>query len=283
MRQRVLSAAVFVPLVAVIFLAGQPWLSIGLAALGAIAAWEASRLVRQAGFSAERVIAIVGAPVAVLGMPLVGERLGVTAGFVGIVVIAAAIAAFRRPEPREGFLAWLGTIVATLYPSMLAFVAGILVVAPPIPGTSPLGGLLDDGRVWLLLLVATVWAYDTFAYLVGKTYPRGRFLSHISPFKTWSGVVGGTVTAVVVSGVLVAAAGQPLLGGLVIGILVAVTAQAGDVAESLLKRAAGAKDSSGLIPGHGGVLDRIDSFLFAAPALYVALTWVQLVFPVATP
>jgi phosphatidate cytidylyltransferase len=119
--------------------------------------------------------------------------------------------------------------------------------------------------------VLTVWAFDTFAYVAGRTFGRGRFLNHISPNKTWSGVLGGTAAAVLVSGLLAFAAGQWLPGGLVLGLLVAVAAQAGDVAESLLKRAAGAKDSGALIPGHGGILDRVDSFLFAAPAVYVYL------------
>jgi phosphatidate cytidylyltransferase len=116
-----------------------------------------------------------------------------------------------------------------------------------------------------------VWSFDTFAYLSGRTFRRGRFLNHISPNKTWSGVIGGTVAAIVVGGALAAAAGQWLPGGMLMGLLVAVAGQAGDVAESMLKRTAGAKDSSNLIPGHGGILDRTDSFLFAAPVVYAYL------------
>jgi phosphatidate cytidylyltransferase len=117
----------------------------------------------------------------------------------------------------------------------------------------------------LLVLVLTVWGFDTFAYLSGRTFKRGRFLNHISPNKTWSGVIGGTIAAALICGALTWGAGRSPLGGAVLGLAIAVTAQAGDVAESLLKRAAGQKDSGTLIPGHGGVLDRTDSFLFAAP------------------
>ena len=116
-----------------------------------------------------------------------------------------------------------------------------------------------------------MWAFDTFAYVVGRAHGRGRFLNHISPNKTWSGVIGGSVAAVVVAGSLAWASGQAILGGLLLGLVVAVAAQAGDVAESMLKRAAGAKDSGGLIPGHGGVLDRVDSFLFAGPVVLAYL------------
>ena len=129
---------------------------------------------------------------------------------------------------------------------------------------------------WLLVLVLTVWSFDTFAYLSGRTFKKGRFLNHISPNKTWSGVIGGTVAAVIVGGFLAWAAGQEWWGGMLMGLFVAIAGQAGDVAESMLKRTAGAKDSSNLIPGHGGILDRVDSFLFAAPVVYIYLLIIAL-------
>ena len=141
--------------------------------------------------------------------------------------------------------------------------------------TPLLHGWFDAGRTWLLVLVLTVWSFDTFAYLSGRTFKRGRFLNHISPNKTWSGVIGGTVAAVLVGGLLATAAGQWLPGGLLMGFLVAVAGQAGDVAESMLKRTAGVKDSGTLIPGHGGILDRVDSFLFAAPVVFGYLVFVS--------
>ena len=159
------------------------------------------------------------------------------------VIVIAAIDAFRRPEARDGFLAWMATSFGALYVALLAFMAGILVIAPAVPAGAAFANVLDAGRIWLLVLVLSVWSFDTFAYLAGRTFKRGHFLNHISPNKTWSGVIGGTVAAIVVAGLLTWAAGQNVLGGLLLGLLVAITAQSGDVAESLLKRAAGAKDS----------------------------------------
>ena len=185
-----------------------------------------------------------------------------------VVVVVAAIDGFRRPEVHDGFLVWMSTVFGVTYVSMLAFMAAILVWAPPVPDDALLGGFLDDGRIWLLVLVLTVWSFDTFAYLSGRTFKRGRFLNHISPNKTWSGVIGGTVAAALVAAVLTYAAGQWWPGGLLLGLAVAIAGQAGDVAESMLKRTAGAKDSSNLIPGHGGILDRVDSFIFAAPVVF---------------
>lgn len=276
LRQRLLSAAILAPIVVLILLAGDPWLTIGVAVLALVAVHETFRLLALAGLPGERVIGLVAAPVAVLGMPFMGHRPGVIAVYMASVIIVAAIAAFRRRQPRDGFLAWVGTSFGTLYISLLAFLPATAAIAPAIAPGAPFGGILNAGLVWLLVLLLTVWSFDTFAYLAGRTLKRGRFLDHISPSKTWSGVIGGTLAAVMVCALLVAGTGQHALGGMALGLLIAVTAQAGDVAESLLKRAAGAKDSGSLIPGHGGVLDRVDSFLFAAPAMYAGLTLIQL-------
>jgi CDP-diglyceride synthetase len=204
--------------------------------------------------------------VAVLGLASPPE--GAALAFVGGVLVVAGMAAFRHPEVRDGFVAWMSTTFGALYVSLLAFLAGVLAIAPAIPGYAVLHGYLDAGRTWLLLLVATVWTFDSLAYVSGRTFQRGRFFPHISPNKTMSGVIGGTIAAVVMAGLLVWAAGGGPIGGMILGLLIAITAQSGDLAESMLKRAAGAKDSGSLIPGHGGILDRVDSFLFAAPAMF---------------
>ena len=130
---------------------------------------------------------------------------------------------------------------------------------------------LGAERGWVLLLLLAVWSYDTGAYLVGKQFGRAKFLTHISPSKTYAGLVGGIVATTVVVALMLWGLGQTPLHAILLGPLVALVAQAGDLAESMLKRASGAKDSGTLIPGHGGMLDRVDSFLFAAPimTLYV--------------
>lgn len=268
MRQRLLSAAVLVPVVLVVFLAGQPWLALGIAALAFAGGWEAARLLRGAGLPAEAAIVVVAPPMAALGLGLASLPEGVTLAFVAAVIVVGGMVGFRHPEVRDGFMAWMATSFGALYVSLLAFLAGILAVAPAIPAAAPFHGLLDAGRTWLLVLVATVWTFDSLAYVSGRTFKRGRFFPHISPNKTMSGVIGGTIGAIVVAGLLVWAAGGGPVVGMLLGLLIAVTAQSGDLAESMLKRAAGAKDSGSLIPGHGGILDRVDSFLFAAPVMF---------------
>jgi phosphatidate cytidylyltransferase len=268
MRERTISAAVIAAVVIGVFLAGQPWLTIGIAILAALAAVEVFRLLPLAGFPVRLAPGVIFPPLAVLGLAWLDPRAGWVGLAVAAVLVILAIDAFRRPDVRDGFLVWLGGTFGALYPASLAFMAGILIVAPAVPADAPLGGVLDAGRSWLLVLVLTVWSFDTFAYLSGRTFKRGRFLNHISPNKTWSGVIGGTVAAIIVAGALSWAFGQWLPGGLLLGLLVAVAGQAGDVAESMLKRTAGVKDSGALIPGHGGILDRVDSFLFAAPVVF---------------
>lgn len=275
MRERVASAAVLVPIVVGFFLLGQPWISLGLAVVAAVAAHEAFRLLSAAGFGVSAVPAVVAPPIAVLGLGL-GAPAELAVVFVGGVVILAAVGAFARSDVREGFMAWVGVSFGAIYVSLLASVALVVALEPaasgrehlaPLAGLGPLLDWLGPGRTWLLVLVLTVWSFDTFAYLAGRAHGRGRFMNHISPRKTWSGVIGGGLAASVVAGGLAWMAGEELPAGFALGLLVAASAQAGDLAESLLKRAAGAKDSGRLIPGHGGMLDRIDSFLFAGPVM----------------
>ncbi len=271
MRERAISAVGIAAVVVVFFLLGQPWLTFAIAVLALLAAGEVFRLLPAAGFPVQSLPGVLFPPVAALGLgwrELPAESMAV---YVAAVLIVLAIDAFRRPEVRDGFLAWLGGSFGAIYPALLGFMAAILVVAPEVPEGVPLEGFFSAGQTWLLVLVLTVWSFDTFAYLAGRTFKRGRFLNHISPNKTWSGVIGGTLAAVVVAGALAWAAGQWLPGGLLLGLAVAIAGQAGDVAESMLKRSAGAKDSGNLIPGHGGILDRVDSFLFAAPVVYAYL------------
>ena len=189
---------------------------------------------------------------------------------VAIGAILVAVGAFTRRDPRDGLPTWFATVFGAVYVSFLGFVLRLGDRAPGVAAGSALDRLSSQ-QAWILLLILAVWAYDTGAYLVGRRFGRRRFLSHISPSKTYAGLIGGIVASPAVVALRLVAVGQSASGALVLGPLISLAAQAGDLAESMLKRAAGAKDSGTLIPGHGGILDRVDSFLFAAPAalLYV--------------
>ena len=279
MRQRLISAAVLVPVVVLAFLLGQPWLTLFVALVAAAAAWETARLVRLAGLGCEPVRAVVLSGGAVALAPYAATYRGdlqafAVVGFFAAVIVLSAFAALRQPQPADGFRVWVGTVISIGYPTLLAALTAVLGRTPFRPADSPFAGL-DPGRMWVLILVLTIWSLDSVAYLAGRYHGRGRFMNHISPNKTWSGAIAGAIAAVVVCAALTVAAGQSVIAGVVLGFVIAVVAQAGDLTESMIKRAAGVKDSGSLLPGHGGVLDRVDSFLFAAPVMLVAVVWFQ--------
>jgi phosphatidate cytidylyltransferase len=189
--------------------------------------------------------------------------------FVGAILLIG-IVAFTREDPRQGFVTWSATSFGVGYVGLLTpFMALVAHLAPPGgSAATPIGALgLRSGVAWALLLLLLVWGYDTGAYLTGRWLGRRRLIDHISPSKTLEGLLGGLVCATAAAGVGAVLVGLPAWHVLVIGPSVGLAAQAGDLAESMLKRAAERKESGFLMPGHGGVLDRVDSFLFAAPVL----------------
>ena len=290
MRERTLSALLIIPVVVVAIAAGGVGIGILVLALAALAGREAERLLPAAGRPVVRngvmggalVLVAAAAIPAVLGSALLGEqpaaldlaaRVGAIDGvaLVGVVAVALAMIAFARRDPADGFAAWSSSVFGALYVGLLGAVA-ILTTMWTDPSTA--GDTFWPERRWILILLAGVWSFDTGAYLVGRAIGRRPFLPWISPKKTLEGVLGGMVVATVVVALVLAISGSSPLEALVLGPLLGAVAQAGDLAESLLKRAAGVKDSGTLLPGHGGILDRVDSILFAAPVL---AAWVALV------
>jgi phosphatidate cytidylyltransferase len=270
MRERAISAAVLVPVLLIVLAIGGPVLAAAVALATALAAIEVFRLLQAAGYPPLPALGTALALAVVLdaAVPGVLEGSGLLLGAVGIVLVA--VASFTRPDPHDGVATWMATIFGAVYVSLLSFVLRLGHASPAPPVDAP-AAWLGAERGWILLLVLAVWAYDTGAYLVGKNLGRTRFLRHISPSKTVEGLLGGLVaTTLAVAGVLWAL-GQGPQHALLLGPLAGLAAQAGDFAESMIKRAAGASDSGSMIPGHGGILDRVDSFLFAAPVvtLYV--------------
>ncbi len=266
MRQRATSAAVLVPALLLVIALGGIVVAAAVAVVTIIAAREAFTLLRGAGYRPLPSIGVVLALSVILdaAFPDVLDGSGLLLVAIGIVLVA--VAAFSRQEPHEGLSTWMSTVFGALYVSLLAFIIRLGHAAPMLPASAPLAPIGPE-RGWILLLVLAVWAYDTGAYLIGKRFGRATFLGHLSPSKTYAGLIGGIVATTVVVALMLWALGSSPLHAFAIGPLTALAAQAGDLAESLLKRAAGVKDSGSLIPGHGGMLDRVDSFLFSAPVL----------------
>jgi phosphatidate cytidylyltransferase len=254
-RRRVASALVMAPLALFCTYAGGfLFLSVCFVAAAAIL-WEWTALVlhHRRGdlrFFAPGLAALILAAAAI-GLGLFPQAIAGIA--VGAVVTGAVVIVFSQPRR---------TIDAALWAAAGVIYASIVLVCPTLLRNDP-----DYGLAALLFLFATVWATDILAYLTGRTLGGPLLWPRLSPNKTWSGAIGGLFGGVA-AGIAVAYASGGTRGAVagVLALLLSVVAQSGDLFESAIKRRFGVKDTSSLIPGHGGVMDRLDGFLVAALA-----------------
>jgi phosphatidate cytidylyltransferase len=232
-----------------------------VAALVGVALFELAAAFRTAGRRVPRIGAVVGGLVVVAGAAFWGAEgalLGLIAGSLLLTawrLIEGLVPAWETPPKTliRDIFAGLFTLV---YVAFLGSFAILLVQAP-------------RGEWWALSLVVIVVSVDVGAYAAGVTLGKHKMTPRISPNKTWEGFAGAAVTATV-SGVLLSifALQQPWWVGVVLGLVVLLTATGGDLTESLIKRNLGVKDMSSWIPGHGGFLDRLDSLLPSAVGVY---------------
>jgi phosphatidate cytidylyltransferase len=240
---RVCSALVLVPLaLATAYLGDWPFAVFwGVAAMGVL--WEWTSLV--AGTD-RRFVLMTGAASLALALALGVSGLPLAA----VIVLAISTLAAASLAPAERRL-WIAGGIPY---------AGALGLAPIVLRSDG-----EDGFLAVIFLFAMVWTTDIAAYFIGRAVGGPKLVPQVSPSKTWSGAIGGTLAAVVVA---LALAKTAALAGLfaiaMLAIVLSVSAQAGDVFESFLKRRFGAKDSSHLIPGHGGLMDRLDGFVTAS-------------------
>ena len=271
MLPRVLTALAGIPILAAAIWWGAPWLTILVSLLAIRGILE---LYRMAPRNAGPLPAVLGA------FWVVALVLGAQAasGLSSFLLISAGVWSVGA------FLAILWFVA--LYAGGRYAVAGAYLLAGPIYVgfllahslvLRELDGGGEIGRSWLLFAVVTAFATDTGAFYTGRRWGRRPMAPAISPAKTWEGAAGGFISAVVAS--LVAAGASlalssffnlaiPVWQVVVIGATVGVLAQCGDLLESKLKRVSGVKDAGSIIPGHGGVLDRLDSIVFSLPTVY---------------
>ncbi len=232
-----------------------------VAAATALGLWEFYRLAEAWGAQVAKEAGLVGGLSLATGLYLARPGLVVAALALLVVVPLGWFILVQGSNGRA-----LSGTAATCFGAV--YVAGLL-------GYTLLLRALPYGRRAVFLLVAIVWLHDTAAFYLGRAWGRRPLAPTLSKGKTWEGtycgLAGGLLGALVAR--LTFLPELSAAGVLALGLAVGVAAEFGDLAESLLKRSAGAKDSGWMVPGHGGLLDRLDSLLFAAPCLYYGLLW----------
>ena len=281
LSKRVIVSLAGVPVVLFAAYFGGAALSALLGILAAVGTWELYRIATVAGVRPLAVGVALSAAVPLLVQAHFQRILSVPLS-VGAVIVVALLGAALWVRGVEGrpLLAVAVTVFGVLYVGgMLSFGYGLREHRFTVGDAA--------GATLVGFPVLLTWASDTGAYFVGRAIGRRKLMPSISPGKTIEGSLGGLVTTVLVAWlyatfVLVPVASLALTaaGVVVIGVAVSVAAQVGDLAESMIKREAGVKDSSGFLPGHGGVLDRVDSLLFVLPVAYLLLDRFGLLLPV---
>ena len=266
--KRILTALVLIPLVILLVFLAPDWLVtvvVGLVAM--LAAWEYIGIARSTGAKPPRIATLVAIAILFAVSFLWPDKLPTTLGALGLGLLLYCT--FTRP------------VEQTLYDSAtsvfcLIYTGFALIALPTLR-------MYEDGKALVVFLLCVVWTGDIVALYVGRSVGKHKMAPKLSPNKTWEGAVGSMVGSLLVTGLLLALSLQlikrdvvtlafpgPVWYWLLLACVVNVAAQAGDLAESALKRSAGVKDSGTLVPGHGGVLDRIDALLLAAPVLWYA-------------
>lgn len=262
---RLLSAVVLVAILGAVLFLAPWWGAVCLAALVAgLAAAEVAGLAAAVGAPVSRPVVVTAAAVLCAAMALTGDL--ISGGPLAPVLLALIVGA--------------GLVTLGSGPPSPATVtrAATLVMAPVYVGL-PLGAMawvhVVYGPLVLLFLVALITVSDSAQYFCGRAFGRRKLAPSVSPAKTVEGAIGGLVAAVITGGALapVWIFGTTWFDGMALGLVIGAVGIAGDLFESLLKRSAGVKDSSALIPGHGGVLDRVDAYLFAAPLFVLFLRY----------
>jgi phosphatidate cytidylyltransferase len=269
--KRVITAAVLIPLVLLLLLKGSfPTVVAAAALVAELATWEYLFIADCQGYRRTLVLLAIGVLFAAtfFSPALIMPALGLCS------LILVLVCSFASPLERV-----LRDSAFSIFP--LLYIGLTLV-------TLPLLWVQADGPSLLIFLFCVVWTGDVAALYIGRSFGRHKLAPKISPNKSWEGSAASVVGSLLIAALLVGLArwseGRaalhypgPLVRWLGLAVLLNVFAQVGDLVESAIKRGAGVKDSGAMLPGHGGILDRIDALLLAAPALWYA-QWIQLYF-----
>jgi phosphatidate cytidylyltransferase len=257
LRTRVITALLLVPLVGLLVYGGGIWFAVGVGLFALVAGWEFVQMMKAGDYAPNNFVAF-GLIALLIWYSYHPAGLSLSLLLTAAILISIAWQLFRdTPAPTAD---WALTLAGGLY---IGWGFGHLVALRQ----------LADGMAWVSLALFATWGADTFAYFVGRTLGRHKLWPRLSPKKTWEGFIGGIVGGVVGAAIIMAIFKLPLNSALIAGAIVAIVALFGDLSISMMKRHVGVKDSSNLIPGHGGFLDRADSLLFVSPVVYYFAVW----------
>ena len=255
MRARILSALVLAPVMIALAILGGWWYLAGIGVACAIGAWEAcglfAPLLKAPTDGRWRYAAGGGGALLLIGVQVGLDRPFATQEIWAAALAGSLLALVAGGKPANRFLLWAAAIASVLY--VVGLGSHFLLLRQT-----------HQGLAWTVLVCAVTWSTDIGAFFIGRAWGKTAFFPLISPKKTREGAVGGLAAGTAAALIVIFTAGLhiPPFAALFVGLSLSAIAQAGDLVESMLKREAGVKDSGTIIPGHGGVLDRIDSLLF---------------------
>ena len=282
MVKRIVTAAILIPVVAALVYLGPSWLvAIAAAVVALLAMVEFFKLTAQMGLRAFRAWTMtcgaalfytqwlagtaevhrLGTGTEIITNMNMGNYLSNETVFLLFLFGAALIGVVSR------------VAMADVLPAIAAGSAALVFVAWPFSYLVRMDGSLPGGPALVLFALAIVWAGDTVAYFVGKSIGRLKMAPALSPKKTWEGAIGNVVGSLIAGYFFARWQNGDLTAWLATAALANIAGQVGDLVESAYKRGAGVKDSGAMLPGHGGMLDRIDSLIFAAPVVWLAAGW----------
>lgn len=273
LKKRVLTALWAIPLLVVTVWFGEPWFTALVAICGVLAVFEFYRLVGNTRVLPLTCFGLAGTLLFILSRnsgilstlePYIGAN-QLMPLLLSSTILLSLVWLLKRARQEGAFLGWAWTMAGILY---VGWLLGYLVALRDT----------DGGRNWVFLALFTVIASDTAAFFIGRALGRHHLAPNISPGKTWEGAIGGVFGAILVC--LFFTLPTPLQTDLnwmqaaLLGLVISIFGQLGDLVESLFKRNMGVKDSGNLFPGHGGTLDRLDSIVFTGMVVYYYVIWV---------
>lgn len=273
LRQRVLSALFLIPIIFVSIWFGDPWFSVVVAVAALLGVVEFYGMFTQKRWQPLTLFGTLWTLFFIFNAHYMysygsetRQLLATSALVTSAVILSLLCSLFLRSSGDRVLFGWAWSLAGVLYMGWLLSHWILLMNSGEWVG-----------RDWVLLALLSTFAFDTTAYFVGRAFGKHKMAPTISPGKTWEGAIGGLAGAIAAVIILALILHTPLdigYGKLVfIGFAVGVFAQIGDLAESMLKRSTGLKQSGDLIPGHGGILDRLDSIVFTGVVVYYCLRW----------